>query len=67
MGSYSASLITHELSGIGIIKTAKNRLQVTQHKIIRFILKLDPNSHHYANMPMHNEDVFKCCKNDFFR
>ena len=27
------------------IKIAKNRLQVTQYKIIRFVLKMDPKSH----------------------
>ena len=30
-------------------KTAKNRLQVTQNKIIRFVLKIDPRSHVGAN------------------
>ena len=30
---------------IGISKLLKNRLQVTQNKIIRFVLKMDPRSH----------------------
>ena len=33
----------------GNIKIAKNRLQVTQNKIIRFVLKMDPRSHVGAN------------------
>ena len=33
----------------GNIKTAKNRLQVTKKKIIRFVLKMDPRSHVGAN------------------
>ena len=37
------------LSGIWVIKFAKNRLQVTQNKIIRFVLKMDPWSHVGAN------------------
>ena len=34
---------------IGISKLLKNRLQVTQNKIIRFVLKMDPRSHVGAN------------------
>ena len=33
----------------GNIKIAKNRLQITQNKIIRFVLKMDPRSHVGAN------------------
>ena len=32
-----------------ILKLLKNRLQVTQNKIIRFFLKMDPGSHVGAN------------------
>ena len=32
-----------------ILKLLKNRLQVTQNKIIRFVLKMDPGSHVGAN------------------
>ena len=34
---------------MGISKLLKNRLQVTQNKIIRFVLKMDPRSHVGAN------------------
>ena len=34
---------------MGISKLLKNRLQVTQNKIIRFVLKIDPRSHVGAN------------------
>ena len=34
---------------MGISKLLKNRLQVTQNKIIRFVLKMDPMSHVGAN------------------
>ena len=34
---------------MGISKLLKNRLQVTQNKIIRFVLKMDPRSHVDAN------------------
>ena len=33
----------------GNIEIAKNRLQVTQNKIFRFVLKRDPRSHVCAN------------------
>ena len=34
---------------MGILKLLKNRLQVKQNKIIRFVLKMDPRSHVGAN------------------
>lgn len=34
---------------MGLSKLLKNRLQVTQNKIIRFVLKMDPRSHVGAN------------------